>query len=224
MLNVANRIVDFTEFYELANRVEKIPGFLHGPEGAALYTLAAEGYGVGAIVELGSLFGRSTSWLAAGSQKTQREGVVAIDLFSFSNEESPNLEGMLLEEQEAILRKDLLDSEHRGRSLNVFQKNIREMNLAERVTAIVATSEEAAKDWDKPIRLLFVDADHGYEAVKKDFEKWSPHVCLGGCIAFHDVGDWPGVTRFYEEFTETDNGFKHLIRVGTLAVAHRVSA
>jgi len=29
---------------------------------------------------------------------------------------------------------------------------------------------------------------------------WSPHVVTGGYVAFHDVGEWPGVTRFYEEF------------------------
>ncbi len=61
MLNVANRIVAYSEFYDLSVRIDRIAGFLHAPEGAALYTLAAEGHGVGAIVELGSLFGRSTS-------------------------------------------------------------------------------------------------------------------------------------------------------------------
>ncbi len=131
---------------------------------------------------------------------------------------------MPVEEQEAVLRKDLFDDKHRGRSLNEFQKNMQEMNLADWVTPIVATSEEAVAEWNKPIRLLFVDADHAYEAVKKDFENWSPHICPGGCVAFHDVGDWPGVTRFYEEFRRADNGFKHLIQVGTLAIAHRAPA
>lgn len=35
--------------------------------------------------------------------------------------------------------------------------------------------------------LLFIDADHTYESVKKDFEIWSPLVRRGGWIAFHDI-------------------------------------
>lgn len=40
-----------------------------------------------------------------------------------------------------------------------------------------------------PLDVLFIDADHTYEGVKKDFELWSPLVRNGGCIIFHDVVD-----------------------------------
>jgi len=35
--------------------------------------------------------------------------------------------------------------------------------------------------------FLFVDGDHSYEGVKKDFEMYSPLVRKGGIIAFHDI-------------------------------------
>lgn len=38
-----------------------------------------------------------------------------------------------------------------------------------------------------PIDLLFIDGDHTYEGVKKDWEMYSPLVRLGGLIVFHDV-------------------------------------
>jgi predicted O-methyltransferase YrrM len=38
-----------------------------------------------------------------------------------------------------------------------------------------------------PIDFLFIDADHAYEGVKKDFELYSPLVRKGGVIAFHDI-------------------------------------
>ena len=37
--------------------------------------------------------------------------------------------------------------------------------------------------------VLFIDGDHTYEGVKKDFELYSPFVRSGGLIAFHDIVD-----------------------------------
>jgi len=39
----------------------------------------------------------------------------------------------------------------------------------------------------KKVDLLFIDGDHSYEGVKKDFEMYSPLVADGGVIAFHDI-------------------------------------
>lgn len=38
-----------------------------------------------------------------------------------------------------------------------------------------------------PIDFLFIDADHRYEGVKRDYELYSPLVRPGGLIAFHDI-------------------------------------
>ena len=35
--------------------------------------------------------------------------------------------------------------------------------------------------------FLFIDGDHSYEGVKKDFEMYSSLVRKGGIIAFHDI-------------------------------------
>ena len=40
---------------------------------------------------------------------------------------------------------------------------------------------------DKKIDLLFIDGDHTYEGVKKDFALYSPLVKDGGTIIFHDI-------------------------------------
>jgi len=54
------------------------------------------------------------------------------------------------------------------------------------------------------IDFLFIDGDHTYEGVKKDYEQYSPLVRPGGALAFHDVA-WnaPGcaceVYRFWDE-------------------------
>jgi predicted O-methyltransferase YrrM len=37
------------------------------------------------------------------------------------------------------------------------------------------------------VDFLFIDGDHSYEGVKKDFHFYSPLVRRGGIIAFHDI-------------------------------------
>ena len=40
-----------------------------------------------------------------------------------------------------------------------------------------------------PYDLIFFDGNHTYEAVKKDFEIYSPLLAFGGIVAFHDIKD-----------------------------------
>lgn len=52
--------------------------------------------------------------------------------------------------------------------------------------------------------VAFIDGDHTYRGVKRDFELWSPLVKPGGIVAFHDTiqnGDRhePGVVKFTGE-------------------------
>ena len=53
--------------------------------------------------------------------------------------------------------------------------------------------------------FLFLDGDHSYEGVKKDFKMYSPLVKKGGIIAFHDIAPkgipelTGGVPKFWQE-------------------------
>ena len=40
---------------------------------------------------------------------------------------------------------------------------------------------------NKKIDLLFIDGDHSYEGVKKDFDLYKSSVSKNGIIAFHDI-------------------------------------
>jgi predicted O-methyltransferase YrrM len=56
----------------------------------------------------------------------------------------------------------------------------------------------------RKVDLLFIDGDHSYEGVKKDFEVYSRLVAKGGIVAFHDIvpgrpEDVGGVPRFWNE-------------------------
>lgn len=56
----------------------------------------------------------------------------------------------------------------------------------------------------RPVDFVFIDGDHSYEGVKRDFELWSALVRPGGIIAFHDMKpDAPdGVPRLWAELRE----------------------
>lgn len=64
----------------------------------------------------------------------------------------------------------------------------------------------------QPLDLLFIDGDHTYEGVKRDFELYAPLVRRGGLIGLHDIvqdefhrrgvrtkGDAGEVFRFWDE-------------------------
>lgn len=203
------KLTAVAEFERLHMRLNRVEGFLNRVEGYALFLLAAEGPGEGEIVEVGSFKGLSTAWLAAGSRGAGREKVTAVDHFHGSPEHQPG----------AACATAELAAE--GTTFNVFQRNLREVELDAQVTPIVADSATAAADWDRPIRLLFIDGDHSYEATRTDFAVWFPFVIEGGIIAFHDIGNAPGSTRFYEALLETGRAVEEVCRVMSLGVTRK---
>jgi MMP 1-O-methyltransferase len=87
---------------------------------------------------------------------------------------------------------------------------------------VVASSEEAARRWTGPIRLLFIDGDHACEASRRDFELWSPFVTPHGMVCLHDIPGWPGVTRFYQELLAQPGGFREVATVVSMKVVQKL--
>ena len=76
---------------------------------------------------------------------------------------------------------------------------------------------------------IFIDADHSYEGVKKDYDNALKHIKNGGYIIFHDINSssCPGVMKIWEEASkqqQVEATFIHgnncgigIIQVGLLA-------
>jgi len=61
--------------------------------------------------------------------------------------------------------------------------------------------------------FLFIDGDHSYEGVKKDFEMYRPLLAKDGVIAFHDITPGPkdkvgGVPEFWNEIKSKYDHFQ----------------
>lgn len=199
------------DYWLVSDKLAAIEGFLDPIEGYALLLLAEHGPGVGSILEIGSFAGRSTCYLALGAKRARREKVVAVDHFEGSPEHQR--EGRF---DPALLAEG-------GGLYETFRKNLRGAEVDDWVHTIRAGSGEASAGWSHPIRLLFIDGDHSFEASRHDYETWSPWVTPDGLAAFHDIGIFPGVTRFYQELL-AGGTVSEVLSAGTLrVVAHGVT-
>jgi len=71
---------------------------------------------------------------------------------------------------------------------------------------------------NQKLDLLFIDGDHRYEGVKKDFEMYGPLVKKNGIIAFHDIAVHTPeldcqVYRFWNEIKK-DYNFREIVKEG----------
>lgn len=192
------------EYEEVKILVDRVDGWIGKREAKYLYLLAKEGAKKGAIVEIGSWKGKTTTLLAKASQAVEGKEVYAID---------PHKGGP---DQEKSGYKEVNTEAE-------FRKNIRDAGLEDIVIPMVMTSERAAKEWNKPIGLLWIDGDHSYEAVTKDFLLWSPHLSQTGIIALHDTYSWEGPRRVVEEYLLPSSNLSILGQVDGIAAAMKVT-
>lgn len=81
---------------------------------------------------------------------------------------------------------------------------------------------DSCADWGIAIvGGAFIDGEHSYDGVKRDFEFWYDHVAPGGWMAFHDMLQDPtaanGSSRFFRDLCE-DPRVVLRSHVGSLAV------
>jgi len=209
--NFLYKLKSILAFQDLSDRLREVEGYLLDIQAYALMALANEGPGCGAIVEIGSFKGRSTCCLALGAMSACREKVYAVDHFQGSPEHQKG---------ETCETRELVET---GTTYPAFLENIRKVGVASQVEAIRAPSAEAARQWSGPIRLLFIDGDHSYEASKLDFESWAPFVVPGGIVVFHDIGHFVGVTDFFRELVSTAPNYKQVVDICGMVVVEKVA-
>jgi predicted O-methyltransferase YrrM len=162
----------------LPSDIDQIKGFLADDEAQALYAAALEASDRGPVLEIGSYCGKSTIYLGLACKEKGRS-LYALDHHRGSEEHQRG---------EFFHDPALYDS---GAGLmdtfREFRRNIRRAGLDEIVVPVVAGSESAARDWQTPLGMVFIDGGHSLEAALTDYRCWTPHLRRGGILAIHDL-------------------------------------
>lgn len=162
---------------EFANLVGRVTGPISLGQADYLRRSAAA-VTQGVIVEVGSFRGKSTAALSLGSKQGSNAPVYAVDpheVFSgpFGGEFGP-------------------------KDRRAFFENMLAVGGWENVRLVNLSSEVITPGWDKPVGLLWIDGDHNYDAVRRDFECWQPHLLPGAPVVLDDT-DRGGPKQFVEE-------------------------
>ena len=167
---------------ELPIDIGQVKGFLADDEAQALYDNALASAAKAPVLEIGSYCGKSTLYIGAACKEVG--GVVyALDHHRGSEEHQLG---------EEYHDPDLYDADiAQMDTFREFRKNMRAADLEQTVIPIVATSRVAAKGWNTPLSMVFIDGGHSMEAAMADYQSWASHVMPGGVLAIHDLFPTP---------------------------------
>lgn len=179
---------------------DQTEGMINLAEATLLYELA-KACQDGCIVEVGSYRGRSAVALGRGSLDGHKAPVYAIE----PHEEFTGvLGGKFGPPDRAAFYTAMLATS--------CYHIVRLVNLS---------SELVAPGWNKKISLLFIDGDHSYIGVKRDFDCWSPHLTPGALIAFDDsTNPAIGPGQLIDELVKS-NQFEQVKQVRNVTVITR---
>jgi hypothetical protein len=184
-----------TDWPEELRDVPSIRGWLSRDAAVLLYELAA-GVQEGCIVEVGSYRGRSTVALARGAAKGQGARVYAV------------------EPHEPFVgpRGGEFGPEDRA----AFFRNMARTGAYRQVRLLNTSSEILSPGWNEPVALLWLDGDHSYEGVRRDFDAWAPHLVPACDLVLDDTDDPKlGPQRLVGELTSA--GWVEVARVDRVA-------
>jgi hypothetical protein len=172
---------------------QQIPGWF---DFADIYDEAIERARDGAVfVEVGAYLGRSSLYLASRIQQTGKKvRLYVVDrwdgwIYDEDEELQAERENEIPLEKEDVFRR--------------FIRNVLRAGVEDVIFPLRMPSEQAAGLFeDGTLDFVFLDADHDYQAVRRDLEAWFPKVKRRGLLGGHDYlhPDFPGVRRAADEF------------------------
>ncbi|MGA9341936.1 MAG: class I SAM-dependent methyltransferase [Rhodanobacteraceae bacterium] len=189
---------------DFAALMEALKGGITAEEAALLRRLAAR-VGSGCIVEVGSYRGKSAVALALGVRENRHSVRPRI----YCIEPHRDFTGFY---------GGRFGPEDRGAFYAVMTKT----GAFNEVALVNLSSEDVAAAWTQPVGLAFIDGDHHYEQVLRDFRCWDRHVVLGGLVAFDDALDPAcGPARVVREILESRR-YREVERVGKILVLQKL--
>lgn len=193
------RLIDLALPAEL-NAMGGVEGWLAREEAMLLFQLARQTEH-GCIVEVGSYRGRSTIALALGA----RNGL-GVPVYAFDPHESFT---------------GVFGGEFGASDRAAFYRNMLRSGCYREVRLINQDSATVSPGWTKQVALLWIDGDHSFEGVSRDFKAWLPHLSPDAKVVFDDsIDPRMGPTRLIAEIL-ADGAFDLVRTVGKVTVLQR---
>lgn len=136
----------------------------------------------GDFLEVGSWYGRST--VAIGREVKMLDGhLYCIDIWNreVAEEDAEEHKSIMEKYWRSNVRKHIF----KGDSYASFTENIKKYGLTDVVTPIIGLSSRVIKNWEQPLRFVFIDGTHEAKYIRED-ARWKKYLVVGGIIAFHD--------------------------------------
>lgn len=119
-------------------------------------------------MEIGSFRGRSTAALAEGALRNPVRPAV------FAIEPHDDFQG-------------ILGGRFGPNDRVSFFRNLDRAGLLAHVHLVNLPAEQVAPGFGQSIGLLWIDGNHAFESVCRDFDLWRRHLLTGASVAFHDT-------------------------------------
>ncbi|MBI3308961.1 MAG: class I SAM-dependent methyltransferase [Candidatus Melainabacteria bacterium] len=155
----------------------KIEGWLSACEAVALYKLihSIDNENV-TVCEIGSWLGKSSYVLACALNAHKNGKLFCVDPFNAAGDDTSK---KIYQRTKKQIPTPLIEK---------FKKTMKELGVLDKIEILKGYSHKVIKNFNKPLDVLFIDGDHEYKAVLRDYKDWSKLIKKGGFIVFHDVG------------------------------------
>jgi predicted O-methyltransferase YrrM len=184
--------------------VENVEGWLSPSQAQRLWMRARELPPGASLVEIGSYRGRSAIVLARGAPPGAT--LIAIDPHAGNDRGPREIRGSAAEG----------DADHRA-----FLANLERAGVAGVVRHVRRPSQEAHRDVDAPVDLLYVDGAHRFGPASADLASWGERVRPGGTLLVHDAFSSIGVTLALLRLLVFGRDFRYVGRTASLAEYRR---
>ena len=178
-----------------------VEGWLSDDQARRLFERAREAR---RIVEIGSFHGRSAIVMALAAPADAV--ITAIDPHAGSDRGPQEIEA---------------DAAAGDSDFRTFHENLERAGVSERVRHVRSFSQEALREVEGELDLLYVDGAHRFAPARDDLRSWGARVRPGGHMLIHDSFSSVGVTLAIARLLLAGGEFRYLGRAGSLAEYRR---
>lgn len=152
------------------------------------------------VIEVGSWKGGSAIHMAGVMKELGIDGeIVCVDTW---------LGAPIAWTREPELKVSLNLSDGYPQLYRTFARNVVDAGVADIVTPLPASSDggfAVLRHFGVSADVIYIDADHEYDAVRRDLKNYVTLLSPRGVLIGDDFGCWPGVTQAAKEFADAHN-------------------